>query len=237
VGQGVSLQDGSEEWRLGRGEWAAKSSINGSSDEPDAERSLETVLTRSGGPVGIFRFQESARADAVEEIARLRTRKLEIIVLSGDRKHKVEELLNQLGLPLDAGCGEMTPHEKAEWLQTHGAGDALMLGDGANDSLAFDQALCRGTPVVHRSVLAEKSDFYYLGRGIAGIRALFEVNQARRRTQAWLLAFSIAYNLLAVGLAVCGHMNPLLAAILMPVSSLLTLAIVGAGMRRTWRGT
>ena len=36
----------------------------------------------------------------------------------------------------------------------------------------------------------------------------------------------------AVGLAVAGRMNPLLAAILMPVSSLATLAIVVAGMRR-----
>jgi Cu2+-exporting ATPase len=45
----------------------------------------------------------------------------------------------------------------------------------------------------------------------------------------------IAYNLLAVGLAVSGRMNPLIAAILMPASSLATLAIVGWGMRRVWR--
>ena len=61
---------------------------------------------------------------------------------------------------------------------------------------------------------------------------MFEVNDARRRTQAWLLTFSIAYNLVAVGLAVAGRMSPLLAAVLMPVSSLLTLAIVAGGMRR-----
>ena len=111
------------------------------------------------------------------------------------------------------------------------AGDSLMLGDGANDSLAFDRALCRGTPVIHRGLLEQKADFYYLGRGIGGIRALFEVDAVRRRTQTVILIFSVAYNLLAVGLAVAGKMNPLIAAILMPVNSLTTLAIVTGGMR------
>ena len=110
-----------------------------------------------------------------------------------------------------------------------------MLGDGANDSLAFDRALCRGTPVIHRGVLEGKADFYYLGRVIGGIRVLFESDDIRRRTHAVILFFSIGYNLLAVGLAVAGRMSPLLAAILMPVNSLVTLAIVSAGMRRAFR--
>src|SRR5690606_16452973 len=105
--------------------------------------------------------------------------------------------------------------------------------DGANDSLAFDRALCRGTPVIHRGVLSQKADFYYLGRGLGGLRALFAVDLRRRRTQRVLLVFSITYNLLAVGLAVAGQMNPVLAAVLMPASSLVTLGIVGIGMRRT----
>ncbi len=46
----------------------------------------------------------------------------------------------------------------------------------------------------------------------------------------------ISYNLLAVGLAAAGRMNPLLAAILIPLSSLATLALVGWGMRGVWRG-
>ncbi|HRI82711.1 MAG TPA: ATPase P, partial [Opitutaceae bacterium] len=127
-----------------------------------------------------------------------------------------------------------SPEAKADWFERHDRRDTLMLGDGANDSLAFDRAFCRGTPVIHRGVLGQKADFYYLGRGLAGIRALFEVNAVRRRAQIWILVFSVAYNLTAVGLAVSGHINPLVAAILMPVNSLLTLAIVTGGMRRAF---
>ena len=67
------------------------------------------------------------------------------------------------------------------------------------------------------------------------MRALFEVNALRRRTQMAVLIFSVAYNLLAVGLAVAGMMNPLIAAVLMPINSLLTLALVTGGMRGAFR--
>ena len=191
------------------------------------------VLARAGQVVARFAFADTARADARGELAALSERGLQIVVLSGDRREKVGALMRELGQPEANGYAELTPQQKAEWFAAHA--DALMLGDGANDSLAFDRALCRGTPVVHRGVLAQKADFYYLGRGIAGIRAMFEINDARHRTQVALLVFMIAYNFFAVGMAVAGMMNPLVAAILMPSSSLATLAIVGWGMRAAWR--
>jgi Cu2+-exporting ATPase len=193
----------------------------------------EVVLAREGRVVARFAFADTARVDARGELAALARRGLQIVVLSGDRREKVAALMRELGLPEANGYAELTPQQKAAWFAAHD--DALMLGDGANDSLAFDQALCRGTPVVHRGVLEQKADFYYLGRGIAGIRALLEINDARHRTQVALLVFMIAYNLFAVGMAVAGKMNPLVAAILMPASSLATLAMVGWGMRGAWR--
>ena len=86
-------------------------------------------------------------------------------------------------------------------------------------------------------MLEKKADFYYLGRGIGGIRQLFGVDRARRRTQNVILVFSVLYNGLAVGLAVVGRMNPLVAAVLMPANSLVTLALVSAGMRRVLFGS
>jgi len=192
----------------------------------------DTEFAHDGSVLARFCFSDAVRADAGAEIARLRARGLEAYILSGDRREKVDQMTAALGLPEKHGVSEVTPDGKSAWVQLIDRGDTLMLGDGANDSLAFDAALVRGTPVIHRGVLEGKADFYYLGQGLAGIRRLFEVNAARRRTQAWLLAFSLAYNVVAVGLAAAGRMNPLLAAVLMPVSSLLTLAIVVAGLRR-----
>ncbi|HUG10861.1 MAG TPA: heavy metal translocating P-type ATPase metal-binding domain-containing protein [Opitutaceae bacterium] len=194
-----------------------------------------TVLARDGEVIANFRFADAARPDARVELAALARRGFDAFILSGDRTEKVAALASELGLPAAHAVGDMSPDGKAAWIEAN-ARNALMLGDGANDSLAFESALCRGTPVIHRGMLEGKSDFYYLGRGIGGVRALLETDAARRATQIAILAFSILYNATAVGLAVAGVMNPLVAAVLMPINSLLTLAIVGIGMRRSITG-
>ena len=230
-GFGVILENPDGRWSLGRPGWRGGVPetchlLNDKTQEHDTELACDGVV------LARFRFTDAVRADAAAEIAALRTRGFEAYILSGDRRAKVDLMTQALGLPASHGLAEATPEEKAAWIGLTDNRDTLMLGDGANDSLAFDAAFARGTPVIHRGVLEGKADFYYLGRGLAGIRRLFEVNDARRHTQMGLLVFSVTYNLVAVGLAVAGRMSPLIAAILMPVSSLLTLAIVAGGMRR-----
>jgi Cu2+-exporting ATPase len=221
-------------WSLGRDGWRVRRMTAGEAWEELNGSFADTVFACGGALVARFGFTDTARPDARTELAALHQRGFATYILSGDRTEKVTALATELGLPRERALGELAPQEKATWLERHAARDALMLGDGANDSLAFDRALCRGTPVIHRGVLERKADFYYLGRGIGGLRALFEVDALRRRTHLAVLIFSIAYNLLAVGLAVAGKMNPLLAAALMPINSLLTLALVTGGMRRAF---
>ncbi|HVS51545.1 MAG TPA: heavy metal translocating P-type ATPase metal-binding domain-containing protein [Opitutaceae bacterium] len=229
AGFGVELAG----WSLGRAGWRSAFEQNSpSGDFPLG--GADTVFAQDGRVLARFRFLDTARPDARAEIAALSARGLTTFILSGDRREKVVALAAELALPQAQALGELTPQEKAAWLDAHGADATLMLGDGANDSLAFDRALCRGTPVIHRGVLERKADFYYLGRGIGGLRALFAVDAIRRRTQRAILIFSVVYNLLAVGLAVAGRMNPLVAAALMPINSLLTLALVTGGMRRAF---
>ena len=107
-----------------------------------------------------------------------------------------------------------------------------MIGDGANDSLAFNVSLCTGTPAIDRGLLERKADFYFLGRGLRGIRALIAIAARKRRADRAVLTFAIAYNLVAVALSLAGKMTPLLAAILMPLSGLVTIGLVTAFMRR-----
>ena len=229
VGQGVAIRVEQCEWRLGRSSWAL-----GATTEK-APRVAGVTFARAGHKVADFRFDESMREDAEIEIARLQSRGLQVAILSGDTQEKVERAAELINIPKENAWAQMTPVEKAGWVRARGTDTTMILGDGANDSLAFNEAACRGTPVIHRGILSEKADFYYLGKGIHGVRALFGMNELRRRTQNALLVFSILYNLVAVSIAAAGYMHPLLAAILMPVSSLITLGIVFLGMRNAFR--
>ena len=102
--------------------------------------------------------------------------------------------------------------------------------------IPITRALCRGTPVIHRGILEGKADFYYLRKGIGGIRELIGMERTHRRVQGAIITFSVAYNVAAAGLAMAGRVNPLVAAVLMPASSLASLAIATLGMRRGMAG-
>jgi len=62
------------------------------------------------------------------------------------------------------------------------------------------------------------------------VRELLDTAQRRRRVAFLVLGFAIAYNAAAICLALAARMNPLLAAVIMPASSLISLAIVVIGL-------
>ena len=192
----------------------------------------ECVLVCGGARLGEFRFADTIREDAVESIRWFQRRGFEVAILSGDRPAKVARMAQALGLPETAALGGLTPEAKAAWLRVNDGAHALMIGDGANDSLAFNEALCTGTPVIDRGLLEHKSDFYFLGRGLSGLRRLFETAEMRRVATHRVVTFAIIYNACAVLLSTAGAMNPLAAAVLMPASSLITIGLVLWTLRR-----
>lgn len=220
VGFGLELEHGGARYRLGRPGWAASGGTGG-----------DCLFTRDGAVLTRFAFGEEARGDAAEEIGALRRRGCEVYILSGDRHAKVAAMADRLALPRASCLGELSPQQKADWMTHHDDRDTLYLGDGANDSFAFDAAWCTGTPAIDRGLLEQKADFYFLGRGLAGVCLLLDTAQTRRRTAHRVVAFAIAYNAVAVAICLAGRMNPLLAAVLMPASSLISLGIVFLGLR------
>jgi len=225
IGFGLELNHAGSTWRLGRPEWTKEGRRPGAlgGETPPLLGSGDCSFTRDSEPLASFRFGEEPRADAIAEVRALEARGQRVFILSGDRRAKVESMADHLALPRKHCLGEMSPEQKAEWVARFDAHDTLYIGDGANDSLAFDAAWCSGTPAIDRGLLEQKADFYFLGRGLAGVRALLQTAATRRTVAHSVVAFAITYNAVAISLSLAGKMNPLLAAILMPASSLVSL--------------
>lgn len=220
IGRGVAwIDEGDNEWSLGKAGWK-------STDASGAQ----TLLCQNGLIVAEFNFAEYVRDDAREAIAHFRHQNMDTTILSGDAQARVDHIARQLGLQAEATKASCTPQEKADWIEAHAKGRALMIGDGANDSLAFDAAICRGTPVVDKSILEASADFFFFGRSLRCLPELFRTTRRRRQTVAAIFIAAVTYNLVAVSLCLAGMMHPLLAAILMPLSSIATLAIAWAGL-------
>jgi len=216
-------------WTLGRpGVW---------NEGDEASGTFDVVLCREGKRVQGFSFSECLRPDSVAEVKTLIERGIEVAVLSGDREEKVAGIAKQLGLAEGGWKGRLTPDGKADWLRDHGADRSLFIGDGANDSLAFDTALCAGSPISGRSFLEQKADFFFLGHSLAFVSRLLEVARQHRLAVRRVFAFSVAYNISAAALGLAGHLNPLMAAILMPLSSLVTMSLVALTFRKRTQRT
>lgn len=224
TGCGLMMQTCEGIWRLGRPGW--------SSSGRETSGSHECEFTINNQILARFSFLEEARPDAVEEVIRLQKEGYAVHVLSGDRLHKVAAMARRLGIPASQCEGEMSPDDKARRVRALDRHDTLMVGDGANDSLAFNESWCSGTPAVDRGLLEQKSDFYFLGRGINGVRKLLDSARRLRNTTRCVAGFALAYNVCAIAISLAGRMNPLAAAVLMPLSSLVSIAIVYTGVGR-----
>lgn len=221
-GLGVCWNHEGTNWSLGRVGWQGIGSGTGESGSD---------LCRGKDVVARFTFHESLRPGALESVRLLAKRGLSLHILSGDHPGKVAALASALGIPADQARGGLSPEDKASAVRELDEKDTLYLGDGANDALAFDAALVTGTPVVDRSLLESKSDFYTLGSGLDFMGCLLDTAAARAQGVRMGFAFALIYNTVTVLASMTGSMSPLLAAILMPLSSLVSIAIVASHLR------
>ena len=219
-GTGRHYFENDSEWSLGKPGWQA-----GEVSRHDAE------LCRNGECVSHFIFRESLRADAIAALAVLRQRNFRIVILSGDRPEKVLAAAAVLGVSPDDSHASLLPGQKEEIVRLLDRDDTLYLGDGANDSLAFNAAWTTGTPVVDRSLLETKADFFFMGQSLRFLPGLLSLAKRRQLVVRIAFTFALGYNLTAVGICLQGLMSPLLAAVLMPLSSAISLAIIAVGLR------
>lgn len=194
------------------------------------------AFARGGVERARLSFEEVLQRDAAAEVAALRARGLDVHLASGDVAARVRGVAVRLGLDDDHAHAGMTPEGKATLVR--GLGGALpavnrvlVIGDGVNDAPAFAAAGCAGTPALDRPQLPARADFVFVGKGVGPLDELFASARLLRRASLAAVSFAVVYNTIAVGLAITGHMTPLLCALLMPASSLLVITIVSLLMR------
>jgi Cu2+-exporting ATPase len=199
--------------------------------EAFAEEGLTPVwVAVDGAVVARAGFGDPLRADARDSIDRLRALGWRVALLSGDHPAVVRGVAGRLGIDLADATGGASPEEKlrrVEEVRTHGT--VMMVGDGVNDAAAIAAATV-GVGVHGGAEASMSAADVYLSR--PGLGPLVELVEGARRTMLVIrnnIIFSIAYNILGATLAVLGILDPLIAAVLMPMSS---LSVVLA----SWRG-
>jgi Cu2+-exporting ATPase len=142
-------------------------------------------------------------------------------MLSGDAPDVVAAVGQALHFAPDQLVASATPEDKLRFVeQLKRTGPVVMVGDGVNDAAAIAAASV-GIGVHGGAEACLATADIFLAR--PGLSALVELTQGATRTMHVIkrnIACSLAYNLLGAGLAAAGLLSPLIAAILMPASSI-----------------
>lgn len=178
-----------------------------------------------GSVTSMVALGDSIRPDTAPALKRLRHLGWEIGILSGDHQDVVNRVADRLGIDRSLAIGQLSPEEKADRIKETPSPTVVMVGDGVNDSAAMATATVG--IAVHGGAEASlaAAPVYLAEEGLMPILKLLKISQSTARTIRRNFAVSVIYNVAGAALATVGLINPLVAAIVMPLSSLTVVTI------------
>ncbi|MEM8782362.1 MAG: heavy metal translocating P-type ATPase [Planctomycetota bacterium] len=153
-------------------------------------------------------------------------------ILTGDAPAAAAFVARRVGVEPDRVVAGVLPEEKLERLRQRQPNRLqVLVGDGVNDAAALAAADV-GLAVRGGAEAALAAADVFLARdGLTAIPELLRLARGTMRTVRLNLSLSLVYNSAAVTLAAAGLVTPLLAAILMPISSATVLGVALLGLK------
>lgn len=217
-GKGIIARCGDMELKLGSRSLCGAAESEFQSDETAVHIQINNVY------FGKFIFHSEMRQGMEKMILGLSKYRLHI--LSGDNEKDKETLLSIF--PNDTTMlFNQSPNSKSEYIQSlkEKGHHVMMIGDGLNDAgalgkadvgIAVSEDIFRFTP---------SSDAILEASTLNQLPKFLSVSNYAKTVLKTCLGFSISYNLIGLSFAVSGTMTPLVAAILMPISSITVVGL------------
>ena len=228
-GHGIAGMVNGQKMLIGQLSWletegiAANPNLTQQSEALEDQAITPIHVARDGQHIALLGITDSLRTDAQEMINGLKRDQITTTLLSGDRKKVANAVATQLGGM--AVIAEVRPEEKHQMikqLQLQGE-QVAMVGDGINDAPALIQANVGIAVGSGTDVSIESADIVLMDDRLDKIRQAAALSRRTLKTIRQNIGISILYNIIMVPLAVAGFITPLIAAISMPVSSLLVI--------------
>jgi Cu+-exporting ATPase len=181
--------------------------------------SSRVFVAVNGEIKGFFRIKTSIRKGIRQMLSRMGDRC--VALLSGDKETE-KERMSKLFHPSTRLLFNQSPHDKLAFvrsLQEKGK-HIMMLGDGLNDSGALKQADVGIAVTDDTGVFTPACDGILKGNRVMELDRFLHLAKAATKILKAGFVISFLYNAVALSFAVTGHLTPLVAAVLMPISSI-----------------
>lgn len=200
------------EWRIGS--WRVA---------PDETGKHDLFILKNGQVVATADLQDEIKAGAKETVDYLRSRNIEVVLLSGDRKEKCNAVASALGIT--TVLAEQLPQQKLEHITAFSAkGKTVMVGDGINDAPSLARANV-GISLSDASKAAMNSAQVIVPgeNNLLLVKMAIQIGEKSLRTIKQNLFWAFAYNIIAIPIAAAGFLTPMFAALAMSFSDIVVI--------------
>ena len=183
----------------------------------------DLYILRNKVLVATANLQDEIKPGVQEVIDYLKSKKIRTILLSGDRQSKCDDVASKLGIT--EVYGQQLPDEKLKRIEELTSKiTTVMVGDGINDA----PSLAKATIGISLSD-ASKAALHSAQIIVPGATSLIHIKTAlligtqSMRTIKQNLFWAFFYNVLAIPLAACGFLSPMVAALSMAFSDVIVI--------------
>ena len=221
TGQGVEGIVAGRRMRIGRPDYVA--ALNGLPVPAVSEVGSVVYLGDETAWLAAFLLSDVLRSDAASTVQQLKASGIRVSVLSGDAPAAVAAMANQAGIDIwQAACLPEDKLAHVKSLQAEGA-IVAMVGDGINDAPVLAAAQLSVAMSGGADIAKLQADCVLLNDGLSAVVDAAIVARRALRIIRQNLAWSVAYNVIAVPLAAIGWVTPWLAGVGMAASSLVVV--------------
>lgn len=202
---------------LGMVGWIGESSFFLGSSELLGRKILGVGFMREGELLADLQMGDELRPGTAQMVAEL---DVDAELLSGDSEQVVRRVASEVGLyKWRAGC---SPMEKREVVRRYSESGKVvaMVGDGINDGPALSSAHVAISLASASEISIQVADLLLTNGELSDLPMLRELARRGQLIAKQNLCWAFGYNAIGVAMAVVGWLSPLLAALLMVLSSL-----------------
>ena len=175
--------------------------------------------------IALIGVKDTIKEESKEIIEKLKKRKIEVIMLTGDNEKTAKAIAKQLGI--EKVIANVLPKQKAEEIKKlKQNGLVMMCGDGINDSVSLVTADIGVSISSGTDIAMDSAEVVLMNDNLEKIEELIEISRKTIRNIKQNLFWAFFYNICMVPIA-CGileplgiTMNPMIAAFAMTISSL-----------------
>ncbi len=175
---------------------------------------------------GFYKVNHAYREGMSAMVGQLRSNGYEVHLLSGDHSTEGHKLKLQLGIDIPM-LFDQSPTDKLNYIQQlqNEGKSVMMVGDGLNDAGALQKSNVGIAVTDQTHLFTPASDAILEGDQVAQLFQLIRYAKSAKTIIVLIFILSIAYNLIGMYFATQALLSPMVAAILMPISSISIVAL------------